>query len=501
MPIKSIVVLALTVPGIALVVSAAKPDMQLFNPSTYGLSSLFKSGPATSAGEYVYQTAAISRGTVRRKVQTTGTVRPLVTVQVGSQLSGQVTRVMADFNSPVREGDVLALLDDKTFTARVAQAEADLVTVQATLASQKAALNKVIAIQLQADRANTRLQGLAEKGLGAQTQAETASRDAEVAAVEIEVSKAQIEVARGVVLHRKAVLRQAQIDLGRTQIRAPIDGVVISRTVEVGQTVAASLQAPELFRIAQDLKQITIEAQVNEADIGGVQAGDPVVFSTDSHRDRTFEGKVSQVRLAGVEEQSVVSYTVVISAANEDLKLYPGMTANVEIELDKRENVVRVPAEALKYLPRRAEKEPNGNKSDRRLAKLESLMEALSLSEAQVAAAKTALDALAAQELTAGKSEQVDDQGGGKRSTSTEVIEAALTPLFNEAQAAGFAKWKAGRETSNSAKIWIVGAGGQPKSRSVRVGLVDDKFAELVSSETVKEGEQVIVRSSIAPKQ
>ncbi len=501
MPVKSSVVLALTVPAHVLVVSAVKPDTPLFNPSTYGLSSLFKSGSASSAGEYVYQTAPISRGTVRRKVQTSGTVRPLVTVKVGSQLSGQIKSIVADFNSPVKEGDLLAVLDDKTFSARVAQGEADLVTAQAALASQEAALNKGIANQRQADRANKRLQELADKGHSALALVETASRDAEVAAVEIEVTKAQIEVARGAVLHRMALLRQAQIDLERTQIRAPIDGVVISRTVEVGQTVAASLQAPELFRIAQDLKEITIEAQVNEADIGDVEPGDLVVFRVDAHRDRTFEGKVSQVRLAGVEEQSVVSYTVIISAGNEDLKLYPGMTANVEIELDKRENVVRVPAEALRYQPRGSEKEPGSNNSDRRLAKLESLREALNLSEAQVATARAALDTLAVRELSTAKDEQGDDQGGGKRSTSTEAIEVALTPLLDEAQAAGLAKWKAGRGASKSAKIWMVGAGGQPESRSVRIGLVDDKFAELVSSKTVKEGEKVIVRSSIAPKQ
>jgi HlyD family secretion protein len=501
MPVKSVVALAIMVPVVALVVSAVEPEPPAAGSSTFALSRLFKANSGDSAREYVYQTAKISHGTVRRKVQTTGTVRPLVTVQVGSQLSGQVKRVFADFNASVKEGDVLAVLDDQSFSARVAQAEADLVTAEASLASQEAALKKAIANLRQAERANKRLQELADKGHSSVSQAETASRDAEVAAVEIDVTKSQIEVAKGAVLHRKALLRQAQIDLERTQIRAPIDGVVISRTVEVGQTVAASLQAPELFRIAQDLKQITIEAQVNEADIGGVQPGNPVAFKVDAHREHTFQGKVNQVRLSGVEEQSVVSYTVVISADNEDLKLYPGMTANVEIELDKRENVVRVPAEALRYQPRGAEKEQRDSKVERRLEKLDSVKEALNLTEAQVAAARKALDALATQELASKKSEQAGSQEGIKRTSSTEVIEAALTPLLTEAQTESLAKWKAGRELSDSGKIWVVGADGQPEKRSVRVGLVDDKFAELVNFESIKKGELIIVRSSLASKQ
>ena len=199
----------------------------------------------------VYETAEVTRGPIRRVVSTSGPVRALVTVQVGSQLSGQIQSVLVDYNTEVKEGDVLAVLDAKTFEARVAQAKADLAAAKAQLANQEAAVLKAEAVLRQAERAIERQQKLAERGISAQASLDAAIRDAEVARADLAIAQAQVENAKAVIAQREAQLEQAQIDLDRTVIRSPINGTVISRTVDVGQTVAASLQAPELFQIGR----------------------------------------------------------------------------------------------------------------------------------------------------------------------------------------------------------------------------------------------------------
>jgi HlyD family secretion protein len=461
---------------------------------------------------FVYDTAPVSKGAVRKRVQTSGTVRPLVTVLVGSQLSGQIKTLKADFNSEVKEGDILALLDDKSLVSRVEQAAADLEMAKAQLANQQAALEKATSVLRQAERASGRAQELNTRGITAQVQLDTAVRDAEVARAEISVAKAQIDSARANVVQRNAMLTQAKIDLERTQIRAPIGGIVVSRTVEVGQTVAASLQAPELFRIAQDLKRIRIEALVNEADVGGVAKGNPVTFRVDAYPGRMFNGKVSQIRLSATEEQSVVTYTVVIEATNEDMKLYPSMTANVEIETDKRENVLRVPAEALRYRPRGTAAAPEAtakeDRADRQKSRLEDIAAKIGLSAEQISAGRERLAALdkadgkkpprgeARSEVArdAVATEKSGKDGDKKRTSNADKLIAALDPVLSDAQRAALAEWKDERAETTPGLIWSLGADGRPTLRHVRIGLNDGKFAE-VADGTLTDGEPLIVRS------
>src|SRR5262245_16814663 len=226
-----------------------------------------------TGGAFTYEVAEVSQGPIRKLVATSGPVRALVTVSVSSQLSGQIRDLKVDFNSEVKAGDDLAIIDDKTFAAKVAQANADLVAARATMVNTEAALAKAEAIERNAKRLLQRQDALASKGIAATTTLDAATRDADVAKAEIELAKAQLENSKATIAQREAQLLQAQIDLDRTRIRSPIDGTVISRTVDVGQIVASSLQAPELFKIAQDLRSIRIEAQVNEADVGAVSAG------------------------------------------------------------------------------------------------------------------------------------------------------------------------------------------------------------------------------------
>jgi HlyD family secretion protein len=327
-----------------------------------------------------------------------------------------------------------------------------------------------------------------------------ATRDGDVARADITVSKAQIASAEATIKQRQAALNQALIDLERTEIRAPIEGTVISRTVDPGQTVAASLQAPELFKIAQDLSRIRIEAQVNEADVGAVAEGNAVTFTVDAYPDRLFEGRVTQVRLAATELNGVVTYTVIIEAANEDRKLFPGMTANVSIESAKREGVLRVANDAFRYRPRGGGgSEGGGNErgqgGDRSARLLERLKVELQLTDAQETAVKAVMAKLGSEAREAGKSPfgpaQADPVAQRQRMVSR--VDQALQPLLTDAQRPKFEKWKQSRETTRRAALWVLGPDGRPERRSVSTGLADDQMTEIVGGD-IEAGERIVVR-------
>lgn len=298
-----------------------------------------------------YETETVLRGDIRRIVTGSGIVKPLVSVLVGSQVSGQITAIHATHNSRVNAGDVIAVIDDKTFKSRVEQASAELAFAKSALKNQEAGLEKAKALHAHARKAAQRQKALIGSKNTTLVNVEQSQRDLDVAETEIAIADAAIEGARATVANREALLEQAQIDLERTRIRAPIAGVVLSRLVEVGQTVAASLQSPELFRIAQDLTRMQIEAQIGEAEIGGVRTGHSVSFSVDAYPDEQFSGRVSAVRLAPNVDQNIVSYTVLIDVGNADSRLFPGMTANVKIETAHKQNVVRLPLESLRFAP------------------------------------------------------------------------------------------------------------------------------------------------------
>ncbi|MDQ8697793.1 efflux RND transporter periplasmic adaptor subunit [Hyphomicrobium sp. LHD-15] len=454
----------------------------------------------------VYDTLPAAKGQIRKIVSTAGPVRALVTVSVGSQLSGQVDEVRVDFNSEVKPGDILATLDSKTFSAKVAQAKADLVAAEAALANQEAATNKSEAVLQAAETNVARQQALAEKRLSPQLTYETALRDRDVAKADIAVMEAQVASARATIQQRQASLDQATIDLERAEIRSPIDGTVISRTVDPGQTVAASLQAPELFKIAQDLSRIRIEAQVNEADVGAVGEGNTATFTVDAYPDRQFEGRVTQVRLAATEISSVVTYTVIIEADNPGRKLFPGMTANVVILSATRDGVLRISNDALRFKPKIAAAETQarggdrgaggaGGAGDRTGRMVERLKTEVELTDEQQAAVKQVLEKLGQE---ARESSQGSLMGGPSdpsafRQKATARIEQALGPTLTEGQRTKFQRWKDGRETTRFATVWVLGASETPERRSIRTGIADDQFTEVLGGD-LKEGERVIVR-------
>jgi len=309
-----------------------------------------------------FRTASIERGPLQAAVSATGTVTPVRQVQVGSQVSGQIKELFADFNDEVKQGQLIAQLDPETYEYRVRQSSADLeaarasvLTAQANVQSALAQLTRAQGDLAEAQRDEKRKQDLLAQNFISSAELDTAkSKTAslagalKVAQAQVEVARAQAQNAQAIVRQREAQLLSARVDLQRTQIRSPVDGIVIKRSVEVGQTVAASLQAPELFIIARSLSDMQVEAAIDEADISRVRDGQKVGFTIDAFPGRQFEGVVGQVRKAAVSAQNVVSYTVVVAFANPGSLLLPGMTANVRIVIDTRDSVLKVPNAALR---------------------------------------------------------------------------------------------------------------------------------------------------------
>lgn len=282
-----------------------------------------------------YKTAVVDRGPITSIVTATGTVNPVTSVQVGSQVSGKIAELFADFNSVVTQGQVLAQIDQQPFKARVSQARAALKSAQGNLAK---AANMAAQRKLERDRMAT----LRKQAFVSQADLDLAETNYRDALAHIDVTQAQVDQA-------EATLASAELDLGYSTIYSPVNGIVISRNIDVGQTVVASFQTPTLFVIAQDLTRMQVNANVSESDIGGVAEGKSANFRVDAYPKQFFEGTVTQVRNAPISIQNVVTYDVVITVDNRELKLKPGMTANVTIVTVKKEDPLRVPNGALRF--------------------------------------------------------------------------------------------------------------------------------------------------------
>jgi len=291
---------------------------------------LFVVRRCTSGGSANYQTATVTKGAITQLVTATGTLNPVTNVQVGSQVSGNIQKLFADFNSEVKAGQTVAQIDPALFQAAVTQAEGDLQTAQAAL--ELAKLNA------------TRIQKLF-------TEKNSSQQDLDSAVATLHQAEGSVKIKQG-------ALDKAKADLDHCTITSPVDGVVISRNVDVGQTVAASLQAPVIFQIANDLTKMQIDSNVAEADVGAVEVGQDVDFTVDAFPTRTFHGKVVQVRNAPITVQNVVTYDTVIGVDNKELKLKPGMTANVSIIIAHKDNVLQLKNAALRFRPPDTTPEP-----------------------------------------------------------------------------------------------------------------------------------------------
>jgi HlyD family secretion protein len=302
-----------------------------------GIAGFLRYRAAHKVPDIHFETVKVDRGRIVAKITATGTVSALVTVQVGSQVSGRLQEIKVDYNSPVKKGQLIAKIDPQLFQAALEQARANFLAAQSNVAKAKVQA-------LDADRQYERAKALAERQLLAPADLQTAEANAGVA-------HAGADAATGALAQAKASLHQAEVNLAYTTIISPIDGIVVSRNVDVGQTVAASFQAPTLFVLAEDLRKMQVDTSVAEADVGRLKPGMPASFSVDAYPGKRFQGTIRQIRNAPQTVQNIVTYDAVIDVLNPDLELKPGMTANVAFVYAEKDRVLRVPSSALRFRP------------------------------------------------------------------------------------------------------------------------------------------------------
>ena len=466
----------------------------------------------TKGSNQKFRTMKVERGDIRSIVTATGTINPVVTVMVGSQISGRIKSLYADFNSQVKEGQVIAQIDPAIFEAQVEQAkanvlgaQANILNAQANLENAKANLTKAEVAVLDAKRTLDRNQPLVEKKViaqsvfdTAQTTYDSAVAQRESAKAQLESAKSQVESAKAQLGQSKASLKLAETNLGYTTIRSPVTGTVISRNVDVGQTVAASLQAPTLFTIAKDLTQMQVDTNFSEADIGRIENGQEATFSVDAYPERTFRGRVSEVRNAPITVQNVVTYDVVIQVDNRDLKLKPGMTANITIVVAHREGILKIPNAALRYQPQIAKKEnatggmkieepqpqSPGNTSVTRIT------EGLNLTPDQQTKVDTIMKA-SRQEIREILQQSKPEEARAKiQNLIRQKIMGLLTPEQRQKLAESSPSSQA--DPGRPGRVWTLSREGKPVPVPVVLGIADGSFSEVLSGD-LKEGTDVIV--------
>lgn len=307
---------------------------------------LAATGPQAS-----YKQAKIEKGAITASVAAAGTLNPVSAVQISSQISGQIKEILVDFNAAVKKGQLIARIDPETYQHRLHQAEADLEATRSAVNVQRAQAYQAQVSLADAQRDFDRKILLIEKNFISAAERDKAQTTLDAAHAQVRLTEAQVKNSEAVVRQREALVAQAHVDLGRTEIRSPVDGVVVKRSVEPGQTVAASLQAPEMFVIARNLSDMQVETSIDEADVGRVQVGQKASFTVDAFPGRSFHGEVRQVRKSATVVSNVVTYTVIVSATNPEMMLLPGMTANVRIVTAQKDDILKVANAALRFKP------------------------------------------------------------------------------------------------------------------------------------------------------
>ncbi len=512
-----------------------------------------------SSADAAYRTAPIDRGQITAAVRATGTLTPMTTVLVGSQLSGQIVEILADYNSQVKAGQVVARLNSDQIKTRRDAAQADLMQAKADLLVKRAQLDRARSTRLKANstvkdleaqrdrtaaqladakRTFERQSELFNRGAGSQQTLDTARTQLEVQTATLASSEAQIasakaelngldadillaegQVASGeaLIAQRDAKLKDILIDLERTDIRSPVDGVVVQRQVDLGQTVAASLSTPTLFQIAQDLRTIDIYANVDEADVGRLKPGQPTTFTVNAYPNRTFEGRVEMVRLGAQTIQNVVTYTGVIRVENRDMALLPGMTANLQVVTEDRRDVLRVANAALRFRPAGAAgagpapvsgaaiaavpEAGRGSGPGQAAAFRERIETELQPTPEQKKAIAAIMQERRAgfREAMAGMSE--DERRAVFRKARAEMIAKVAAALDPERRTKFEAMMQEGRgapQQGTPGRVYVLGEDGLPRAVPVMLGPTDGAYTELLSGE-LTEGQPVIVGGGPRP--
>ena len=401
-------------------------------------------------------TAKVERGEIDDVVEATGTINAVITVQVGSQVSGSIAKLNVDFNSRVHKGDIVALIDPALFKGVLLQATADLENAKANLVAARANLEKAKAGLVQTKADYDRAVRLTKDGVMSQQQLDLAKSNYDSANAGVNAADANVTQAAAQVSQKEAAVTVAQTNLDYTVIRSPIDGTVVARNVDVGQTVAASLQAPTIFTIAQDLKKMWVYAKTDESDVGNIKIGKPVTFKVDAFPKDTFHGVVGQVRMNATTVQSVVTYDTIIEFANPELKLFPGMTAYVTIPVATVQNALKLPNTALRYKP-----------------------------------------PMAAEEILAVYKQYGIDADGGKPAADEPVVAANGTQTGPASQNLPRAP------KTDTAVVWKLHPDNTMEPVKVSLGITDHAYTEVtaVLKGELKQGDDVIIRSVAAKSQ
>ena len=469
-----------------------------------------------SGNEVGFRLAKVERGPIAAVVVASGTLNAVTTVQVGSQISGQIREIFADFNTAVKRNQIIARIDPATYELRVNQARADLdaaesavAVARAGFAALQAELGRMKIMLLDAQRDFGRKKSLVQKSFispaeldKATTALESTREQLKAVQAQIQVGEAQVRSALAAVKQRESLLKQSQVDLERTIIRAPVDGTVILRNVDAGQTVAASMQAPVLFTIARDLRDMQVEAAIDEADVGRLRPGMAASFAVDAFPRRSFLGEIRQVRKSPQNVQNVVSYVVVISASNADLALLPGMTANVRISVENRASALRVPNAALRWRPVGSEAKPaaaaakvsaqtGGGKAAQQFRAR--ILEDLKPSESQKARLED-LFAEARQKFArvrdiraeADRRREVERIRAGTNARIAEILTPEQRPAWDR-----LLSESGSRGLSSSGRVWIP-VKGAPVAVELRLGLTDGTVTEVLG-DALAEGADVII--------
>ncbi|MCA3238110.1 MAG: efflux RND transporter periplasmic adaptor subunit [Curvibacter sp.] len=482
-----------------------------------------------NAADVQYRTGKIERGALQAAVSASGAVSPVTQVTVGTQVSGQIKDLYVDFNDEVKAGQLLAVIDAETFEYRVRSAQADVdaaravvLTAQANVVAARAQVSRAQTDLAEARRTHERNLMLVNRQFIAQSEADksnalvnTSLESVKAAEAQLGVADAQVKSAQASVSQREATLAQARVDLARTRITSPVNGIVIKRAIEKGQTVAASLQSPELFIIARNLRDMQVEASIDEADVGRIRTGQKAGFTVDAFPGQSFEGQIGQVRKAALNVSNVVTYVAVVTFSNPDGRLLPGMTANVRVITDQRQDVLKVPNAALRVRisgvepaapapldaassPAAAPAAPASGGSGAMTEFRNRLVRELQLDAAQT----EKVDAIyaAARPRFMQLRELPEAERAKARERITADIRARIAELLTPPQKKRYAELQAelaGR-TITRGRVFVPGPDGKPRAFNVRLGITDGTHTELIlgpnapEAADLKEGATVI---------
>ena len=441
-------------------------------------------------------TVSANQGEIRRVIGATGKVVPRDEIMVGSEVSGRILEVLVDFNSEVKEGDVLARIDPTSYESRVNQIESRIESAKADIQVQKASIESAQVTLSNAEQQMTRRQGLYQQEAISEAQLESAQRDVGVARANMKLAEARMLSNEASVRQLRAQLAEARADLDRTIIISPIDGVVIDRMIDPGQTVQANFEAPKMFQLAADMSQIQVEASVVESDVAGLEAGDTARFTVDAYPDDPVEGVVEQLRLKSTEQNNIISYTAVIAAENPGGRLMPGMTANLQITTETKRGVTRLPVSAERFRPAPediAEFEVTSETAEE-VSLLEptyARLRGLGIPDGRLASFKTEMEASTAKFQDAINDPTQPWMHARMRGQMTDLVEAQIKTFLSADEFQAYNELVAQERTIRPVELWVADGAGKMRKATVRLGLSDGSFVEVVDGLT--ESDKVVI--------